>query len=244
MILAPLVLLLQATQPSIGDTIWIARPLGEVRGAIVRPQPWPLEPIGIQLGPAEVSHGAGGATVRYPVIVWYPGDRVLTMPGPVLVRPDGTSDTLPPSSHRLRVESVLTAGEPRARLAPRPARSPLPLAARSAIPLIRLAGAVLLAIGVAALLWRRRGRPGTRPSPAMPEPSGETLERWVRAGEHRAALTRWGWKLSRRMQRSSDLTEIGELQMLLQEIATSAFVPRRPDQLTALSDRAARAGAT
>ena len=44
---------------------------------------------------AEVRQSARGTLVRYPVALWYPGDHVLTMPGPVLVRRDGSSDTLP-----------------------------------------------------------------------------------------------------------------------------------------------------
>ena len=239
---ALLLLLLQGSWPTVGDTIWIARTLGEVPGAVVRPQPWALEPSGSQLGPAEVSQGSGGVTVRYPVVLWYPGEQVLTMPGPVLVRADGTSDTLAASMHRVRVQSVLPAGVPRPRLEPRPPRTPVPLSSRSLLPLLVLMVGVGLATGLAAVLWRRKGPSVSPRMPVLVEPSPELLQRWARAGEYRAALTGWGWKLARRMARSSDLAEIAEVQRTLDEIGTTAFRPARREQLAELSARAAALG--
>jgi hypothetical protein len=238
-----LVLLAQAgSVPTVGDTVWVERILGNVRGAIVRPQEWDLGNLGVQLGPAVVSHGEAGARVRYPVVLWYPGDRTLTMPGPVLVYPDGTSDTLPASVHRVRRASVLPPGQPRRSLAPQPPRTPLPLASRSLVPLAVLLGASGLLIGGIAARWRRQGKPAGRPAPPGAEPSVATLNRWVERGEYRAALHYWGWRLARRMRTSQDLADIAALQSLLEEIGDAAFVPDHPERFAALAARAAALG--
>jgi hypothetical protein len=238
-----LLLLWQIAQlPTVGDTIWIERVLGDVRGAIVRPQQWDLESVGAQLAPAMVSHGAGGTTVRYPVVLWYAGDRTLTMPGPVLVLPDGTSDTLPASTHRVRLASVLPPGEAKNRIPPKPPRNPLPLASRSLIPLAVLLVASALGIVIAAIGWRRQGKPAERPVRRVADPGVPMLRHWANLGEYRAALHHWGWRLSRRLTTSQDLAEIAALQHTLEEISDRAFVPERPERLAALAARAAELG--
>lgn len=228
--------------PTVGDTVWIERSFGDVRGAIVRPQEWDLGNLGAQLGPAIVSYGEAGARVRYPVVLWHPGERSLTMPGPVLVFPDGTSDTLPASVHRVRLASVLPEGQPKRALPPQPPRNPLPLASRSLVPLAVLVVAVGLLIAAIAFRWRRNGKPADRPAPRGLDPPVATLGRWAELGEYRAALHHWGWRLSRRMRASQDLAEIGALQRALEAIGDAAFVPERPERLAALAARAAELG--
>jgi len=232
-------LLQQAPAPTVGDTVWVERVLGTVGNAVVRPQLWSLGELGEQLGPAEVRQGARGTLVRYPLALWYPGDHLLTMPGPVLVRRDGSSDTLPASTHRISVLSVLPAGVPRAKLAPKPARERLPLAARSLVPLLVLLTGLLLGWLPAALLWRRRGRrPPVRERVEL-FPDGELLRRWAAAGEYRAALDGWGWRLARRLTLSRDLEESAALQRLLDEIADRMYVPDGSRRLAELCERAA-----
>jgi hypothetical protein len=240
---ALLVLLLQAPGPTVGDTVWVERTVGDVAGAVVRPQQWSLGALGQQLGPAEVRHGAVGAVVRYALVLWYPGEHLLTMPGPVLVRRDGRSDTLAVSTVRIRVGSVLPAGERRTTLPPRPASSAMPLSTRAVLPGAILLGVVGVGLLAAALRWRRRGKPiphldraATRADPAM-------LIRWAAAGEYRAALEGWGWILARRLELSRDLAESAELQRLLDDIAFSVFSRRTGNHLASLAGRAARLGA-
>ena len=181
---------------------------------------------------------------RYALVLWYPGEHLLTMPGPVVVKRDGSSDTLPPSSVRVRVTSVLPAGAQRVTLPPRPARAPVSLADRSLLPLAAILLLIVLLWGVIAWLWRRRG-----PLPSIPS-SGpavqkfhdpETLHRWTAAGEHRVALDGWGWILARRLAESRDLEETGRIQKVLDEIADSVFSPRGPDYFAALCRRAEEA---
>jgi hypothetical protein len=185
-----------------------------------------------------VSYGEG-VRVRYPVVLWYPGDRVLTMPGPVLVYPDGTSDTLAASTHRIRVLSVLPAGQAKSRIPPRPPRNPLPLATRSLIPLVLLVLGSSLVIGVVAFRWRRRRKPIPRSEPALGEPTPDLLARWAAMGEYRAALHHWGWRLNRRLKRSQDLQEIAALQDTIEAISDRTFVAEPPKRLAELAARAA-----
>ena len=71
--------------------------------------------------------GERGVLVRYPLVLWYPGDQALSMPGPVLIRRDGSSDTLAATKVTLRVRSLLPAGARRTALKPEPARDNVPL---------------------------------------------------------------------------------------------------------------------
>lgn len=224
---------------TVGDTVWIERVVGDLGTAILRPQPWALGSLGEQLGPAEVVQGARGGVVRYALVLWYPGDQVLSMPGPVLVRRDGSSDTLAVSAYRVRVLSVLPAGQKRSALAPRPARDPVPIVSRSVLPLAVLVTAVLLGSGVAALLRRRRGRPTPVRRALEVFPGPEVLRRWGEAGEHRAALDGWSWRLAKRLVWSRDLEETAALQRVLDEISDSIFVPNASEQLARLCERAA-----
>ena len=241
---AALLLLLQGGTVTVGDTVWIERAVASVGSSVLRPQVWNPGPLGQQLGPAEVRVGAGGAVVRYALVLWYPGEHLLTMPGPVVVKRDGSSDTLPPSSVRVRVTSVLPAGAQRITLPPKPARTPVSLAERSLVPLAAILLVTALLWGAVAWLWRRRG---ALPPVPPPKPTAqvfhnpETLSRWAAAGEHRVALDGWGWILARRMHLSSDLEETGRIQKVLDEIADSVYSPRASRYFAELCRRAEEA---
>jgi hypothetical protein len=237
-----LALLLQGGTVTVGDTVWIERALVGTEGAVVRPQPWLLGALGQQLGPADVRLVAGGSVVRYALVLWYPGEHLLTMPGPVLVRRDGRSDTLGVSTARVQVTSVLPANERRATLAPRPAITSVPLVATSPLPLVVLLLIAAVVLLPAAVLWRRRGA-AAEPQPprgSSGPPSIAILRRWGSAGEHRAALDGWGWVLARRLAESRDLAETAELQRVLDDIADSVYSPRGPEHFARLCERAER----
>ena len=235
-----LVLAMQGPPPTVGDTVWVERVLGDVGAAVVRPQPWSLGELGEQLGPAQVTQGARGAVVRYPLVLWYPGDHTLTMPGPVLVRRDGSSDTLKASAHKVSVLSVLPAGQPRSKLAPKPARGPLPIAAQSLVPLAVATGAVVLVLLPVVLRWRRRGRVAPLPTRVEVFPDPVRLREWAAAGEYRAALTGWSWRLARLLARSQDLSRIAEAQRVLEELSDRIYLPGESPRLAELCERAAR----
>lgn len=234
-----LLLLPQAAAPTVGDTIRIERVVGEVGNAVVRPQLWSLGQLGQQLGPAEVIQGARGTVVRYALVLWYPGEQTITMPGPVVVRRDGSSDTLAASTYRVAVQSVLPSGVRKATLAPKPARGTVPIVAVSWIPLAVLAGVVLLGLAPVAFWWRRRGPTPPRPAPVAVLPSPEQLERWAAAGEYRAALEGWTWRLARRLGPGSPQDQLTALQQLLDDIGRNIYVPGDPGRLARLCERAA-----
>lgn len=239
--IALLLLLQQASPPAlptVGDTIRIERVVAEAPGTVVRPQPWALGELGQQLGAAEVVQGPRGTVVRYSLVLWYPGEQTLTMPGPVLVHKDGSSDTLAALSYKVKLLSVLPAGEKRSTLAPKPARDPVPIVSRSLLPLALLLGFVLLGLAVAGLLWRRRGKAPPRRALIEVFPGPEVLRRWGAAGEYRAALDGWSWRLARRLARSRDLTEMAALQAVLDDIADQVYVPDAPERLALLCERA------
>ncbi len=235
--------MIQTPLPSVGDTVWVERSVTNLGTAVLRPQPWSLAPLGQQLGPAIVQLQSGGALVRYPLVFWYPGDHQLTMPGPVLVRRDGSSDTLAASPVRVLVASVLPAGIPRSRLDPKPARVPVPLEASTLLPLAVLVLAALLVAGLVALRWRRRGRLPKRRDPAPPASPLPTFAQWAANGEYRAALHEVAWLLSDRMRMSQDLAETAELQRVLDEISFSSYSPRAVGDLAELYQRAVRLAA-
>ena len=96
--LALLAVMSQTRQPTVGDTVWV-----EIRATIpprmiVRPQPWDAGEVAQVLGPPIVESSGQQVLVRYPVAFWYPGTHTLEVPGPVLISPEGRSDTLPPTS--------------------------------------------------------------------------------------------------------------------------------------------------
>ncbi|HEV8358500.1 MAG TPA: hypothetical protein VGQ17_17230 [Gemmatimonadales bacterium] len=236
----PLLLALQAGPPTVGDTVFIERTLGDVGGAVVRPQPWASGGLGRELGPAELRREARGAVVRYALVFWYPGDHTVTLPGPVLVRRDGRSDTLAASTARIRIASVLPANRRRSSLSLRPPVEAVPLAAEN--PLVPFLFISVTAAGllVVALRWRRRRKPAppTVTPPAVP--TAELLERWAAAGEHRAALDGWARLLGRRLAVSRDPEETAALQRLLDHIAPTVFAGPGAEQLAGLCRRAAR----
>ena len=241
--LAGLLLLIQTALPSVGDTVWVERSVPNVGTAVLRPQPWSLGALGQQLGPAVVELRSSGALVRYPLVFWYAGDHQLTMPGPVLVRKDGSSDTLAASPVKVRVGSVLPIGISRTKLEPKPARASVPLEAITLLPLGVLVLVVLLGTGLVALRWRRRGKVPPRREPVVGATPLATFEQWASSGEYRAALHELAWLLSDRMRKSQDLTQTAELQRILDDIAFSSFSPRAEGELATLYQRAARLAA-
>jgi hypothetical protein len=250
--MSPLLLLLiqgAAGPITVGDTVWLERSVGTIAGAVLRPQIWSLAPLGQQLGPGEVVHRESGAVIRYPVVIWYAGDHQLSMPGPVIVKRDGSSDTLPAFPLRIRVASVLPEGSRRSTLPPKPASEAVPLSARSPFPLIGLVVFLLVVWGIVAIGWRRRGKRPKARAPALPLAErrdrplhdARVLDGWAAAGEYRVALDEYAWRLAKRLALSTDLEESGKIQVLLDEIADSVFAPRRAEYFQTLCRRAAEA---
>jgi hypothetical protein len=178
-------LLVQGPGPTVGDTVWLSRTVAVPPGSVVRAADWdPADPIEL-LGRPQVMLAGDSAHVTYPVVVWQPGTQLIELPGPLLLGPGGTVDSLRGQQVKLEVRSVLPRVPPDSALAPQPRAAIVAVRAVSPTPL-----AILWVISLALLLplhlwWRRRGKPtrGPVPEARLAEPP---VNRWADAGEYRA----------------------------------------------------------
>lgn len=180
-------LLLQNLAPSVGDTVWLSRTVPVPAGYTVRAGDWEAaDPIEL-LGRGRVVMTGDSAVISYPAVLWRPGQHTIELPGPLLLGPGGTVDSLAALRVSVEIRSVLPPVSPDSVLAPQPRAS---VVSRSVVSLAPLA--VLWLAAVALLLpphlwWRRRGKPARTAAPAprleAPEPP---LARWADAGEYRA----------------------------------------------------------
>lgn len=180
-------LLLQATAPSVGDTVWLGRTVRVPAGYAVRATDWePADPIEL-LGRGRVVMTGDSARISYPVVLWRPGRHTIELPGPLLLGPGGTVDSLGPARVSVEVRSVLPPASPDSSLAPQPRAG---LVSRTVVSLAPLALLWLLAAVLLLplhLWWRRRGKPvRTAPAALRPDTLDVPLARWADAGEYRA----------------------------------------------------------
>jgi len=206
MIVLGLVLGLLQGPPTVGDTVWLSTRVPLAPRQILRPQTWDLGDLGQVLGAPVVELGPDSATVSYPVSFWYPGDHAVSIPGPIVVNPEGRSDTLPARALRLTVASVLPAGVPKDSIAARDPAALVAQAERSLLPLGALA--VLLGAVAGGLGWRvaraRRPREVAPPAPPPPVDPAPLLDRWAAAGEIRVALDGWARLVAEARARRGD----------------------------------------
>jgi hypothetical protein len=174
----------QAPSPTVGDTVWLSRTVRLPPGDVVRAAEWdPADPVEL-LGRPRVVVTGDSAQIAYPVVIWQPGPQVIELPGPLLLGPGGTVDSLAGERVRLEVKSVLPAG-PRDSILPQPKAG---LVNRSEVSLLPLA--ILWAGALAVLIplhfwWRRQGK-AVRTVPLTAELPDPPLARWADAGEYRA----------------------------------------------------------
>jgi hypothetical protein len=180
-----LLFLLQGTAPTVGDTVWLSRTVALPPGHVVRAADWePTDPVEL-LGRPTVVISGDSARINYSVVLWRAGAQAIEVPGPLLLGPGGTVDSLAGQVVRLTVRSVLPAVPPDSVLPPQPRASLVPRRAVTLLPM-----AVLLALALVVLIplhlwWRRRGppMPAVRMPAELPDPP---LDRWADAGEYRA----------------------------------------------------------
>jgi len=180
-------LLLQGKPPSVGDTVWLSRTVRVPTGYAVRATEWePSDPVEL-LGRARVLLAGDSAEISYPVVLWRPGQHTIEIPGPLLLGPGGTVDSVAGGRVSVEVRSVLPPVPPDSELAPQPRAGLVSQRVVSLAPM-----AVLWLASVALLLpvhlwWRRRGKPARTASPAgRPDALDLPLARWADAGEYRA----------------------------------------------------------
>ena len=251
--LALLLLLQQQPGPTVGDTVWVTQEIRVNRGVSVRPRPVTPSPVVEPLGPPEVVAAEREVTVRYPLVLWQPGRHTIELPGVILVRSDGWSDTLAPAVAAIDVRSVLP-GPPSDSIPPRPAQTIVARTSPALLPVL-----VFLALALLLLLplhwwWRRKGRPAGRPdrrtapsggakrAPGHPERSEgfllpTVISGWSDAGEMRVAAEAWAAYLEPRLRIRDDPA----LQALIERLRAARFSADGQDQLTGLLHEAARA---
>ncbi len=227
--------LVQQGGPTVGDTVWVTHEVRVPVGIGVRPRP--LEPTGAMqpLGPPEVVTAGRGVTVRYPLVFWRPGRHRVELPGVILVRADGWSDTLVPAVSAVEITSVLP-GPPTDTTAPAPAFEVVARSSPSPLPVVVLLGAALLVLAPLHWRWRRRGKPQpVRPAPP-PAVDRATIAAWTAAGEWRAAAEAWALVLQRRL----DGREDPAVEALVARLRAARFGQGGPADLPGLCGEAER----
>jgi hypothetical protein len=178
-------LLLQGVGPTVGDTVLLSRTIAVPPGYVVRAADWdPADPIEL-LGRPRVVVAGDSAQIIYPVVVWQPGAQLIELPGPLLLGPGGTVDSLRGQQVKLEIRSVLPPTTPVSALSPQPRAAIVAIRAVSVAPLVILWVMSLALLLPLHLWWRRRGKPS--PAPAPDAPAAEPpLDRWADDGEYRA----------------------------------------------------------
>jgi hypothetical protein len=195
-IAGPLVLLLLQGSPAlplVGDTVWVEREVRAPAGSLLRPLPWTPGEVASLLGPPEVEVRPGGWLLRYPLVFWRAGTHRLVVPGPLVIREDGGTDSLPSRAAEVTIASLL----PRAgldTLPPEPPADLIPAGERTLQPMLLLM--LLAAAGLAPVhwFWRRRGVVNREPLPGPIQsfpPPVQLLDEWAGRGEWRAAADGW-----------------------------------------------------
>lgn len=176
---------LQGPGPTVGDTLWISRSIAVPAGHVVRAGDWtPDDPVEL-LGRPRIALTGDSARIQYPIVVWRPGPLALDIPGPLLLGPGGTVDSLGRQRVNLTISSVLPPGVPESTLTPQPRAAFVSRDTVSASPLVILWTLALVLLLPLHLWWRRRGKvlPSTPPALPIPEPP---LLSWADDGEYRA----------------------------------------------------------
>lgn len=195
-----LVALLQTPSegPLVGDTVWIDREVRAPAGSLLRPLPWDPGRVASLLGAPEVEVRTDGWVLRYPVVFWEPGRHRLLVPGPLVIREDGRTDSLPARAVEVEIASLVPLAAAEAdTVTPRPPAEILPVGERSIQPVVVLLLLASMVLGPMHWWWRRRGRVAPAASTAARQvlPSPETLAAWAALGEWRLVADSWIAKL-------------------------------------------------
>ncbi len=180
-------LTLQGTPPTVGDTIWVTRTVPVPAGYTVRAADWePSDPVEL-LGRALVSLSGDSAEVAYPLVVWRPGQHSVDLPGPLLLGPGGTVDSIGGERVQLNVRSVLPPVPRDSELDPQPRAAIIERRVTSMLPVGLLWLLAVLVLLPVHLWWRRRGKPVRAAPPILRADALEPpLAHWADAGEYRA----------------------------------------------------------
>lgn len=240
--------------PAVGDTIHVVRVLPGPPGIRARPGPLPATNLLEPLGDARVVARGDRLLIGYDFTAFEPGEHAIAMPAVELLYADGTAELVLGDTARIRVRSVLPPGD--SVPAPKPSLAPVPRARRSPAPALALMGVVLGGATLWAFRRRRvRGRPDS-PAPDAP-PVEPPLERWIAAGEVRAAASATADRLRRALARAEPSAHtaldvdaciaalrrarsdwpLEDLEDALRALERARFAPAVPSDVLALADQ-------
>lgn len=237
-----LLLVLQSPGPTVGDTVWVTQEVQIPRGMSVRPRPVTPTPAVEPLGPPEVVAQERHVTIRYPLVMWQTGRHTIELPGAILVRADGWSDTLSPAVATIDVRSVLPR-PPSDSIPPKPPQDAVARTTPALLPVLIFLLLTLLLLLPLHIWWRKRGKKKGRSPAVAPAPVASSaadpalLSKWTGAGELRMAAEGWAGYLSQRLVVRDD----PELARLVARLRAARFSHDGDDNLAALVAEASRA---
>ncbi len=181
--------LAQASQPTVGDTIWLYREATVAPGQVARLPEWQLAGDLEALDSPRLIGDTGLIRIAFPLVVWRPGSHEVVLPGPTIIDADGSERRLPAEVATVTVASVLPEVPPDSQLPIRPAAGLVSRPVTSLLPLL-----LTLLAAVALLMplwwwWLRRGKPVPAADRDAAERVTPDVEAWAAAGETRAVLT-------------------------------------------------------
>ncbi len=249
-----LLLLLQAAQgPTVGDTVWARRAVPLPSGYTTRVPQWELSGDVELLARPTVEVRGDSAVLRAPMVAWTPGPHEVRVPAPELLAPDGSLDTLPPTTARFVVRRTLP-DKPLRNLRPQPEAGIVARRSIDFLPLVLLAALALLLLVPLHWFWRRRGQP--LPVPIPPSPGVIPAAQWAEAGEARSVLAAAAARLRRAIaarlpeahegldtaaciamvEQSEQDWPVADLARVLAALDAARFAPGTPDEVLELHD--------
>ncbi|MGB7212980.1 MAG: hypothetical protein WBC97_10175 [Gemmatimonadales bacterium] len=185
--IALLFLLSQGTPlPKVGDTVWVTRTVSLPPGRVPRVPEWtPSGDVELLAPGTAVAHD-GVVDLRFPVVIWSSGPHVIDLPGPLLLGAGGSIDTVPTAPVSITIASVLPDSVHRDSVEARPPAPVLPPFETDPQQLF-LWGGVGAVLASLIILMRRRQRPSALAITADPVQVEPPVDRWIAAGEGRAA---------------------------------------------------------
>ncbi len=176
---------IQSRIPTVGDTIWLTRRVNAPPGAEVRAPAWTPEEGLALLGRPVIRTENGATLISWPAVAWSAGTRTISVPGPVVIRADGVTDSLPSETQTLEVASVLPDSTPIEKIPPQPEAGIVLERVTAPWPVLVATLLALVIIVPLAWWWRRRGPVGSA-ALATVHPPVWPLSEWSESGEGRA----------------------------------------------------------
>ena len=170
---------------TVGDTVRLTRRVDAEPDAHAAAMPLAPTAAFAPLSLPTTAYSEGGVVIMYRLTFFETGDQSVSMPDLELVHGDGTVSVVPGDTARVRVVSVLPAGD--GLPPPRPSLGPISRVDRSLVPAISIVLVTSVCL-VGWTLWRRR----TAPRPAWTGSTGQAidipLQQWMMAGESKAVV--------------------------------------------------------